>query len=146
MSGLEALSLACNILQLIEAAGKAISFCKKVYEGSVPDAHLTTTASTLKALSNEIYKDNSVVQTTHSKRRLCELAKKCNETARALDEESKFLTGHQAKGSLRATLALAAKSNWRKKRLERLEKELQAHQRLLDSQILANIWYDSAES
>jgi hypothetical protein len=50
MSGLEALSLACNILQLIDAAGQAISFCKKVYDGSTPDAHLTTTASTLTAL------------------------------------------------------------------------------------------------
>ncbi|KAL2204443.1 hypothetical protein CC79DRAFT_1400618 [Sarocladium strictum] len=139
MSGLEALSLACNILQLTDAAGQAISFCKKVYDGSTPDAHLTTTASTLKALSDEIYKDSRVVQTAPSKRRLCDLAKKCNKAARALEDETKFLSEHQAKGNLRATLALATMSNWRKKRLERFEKELQAHQRLLDSQILANV-------
>lgn len=43
MSGLEplaALSLACNMMQIIDSAGKAVKLCKDVYAGSGPDKEL----------------------------------------------------------------------------------------------------------
>jgi hypothetical protein len=141
MSGLEALGLTCNILQLISFAGETVRFCKTIYQGSAPNEDLVSIAASLKGVSDEIQNHcQTQSQRRGDDRTLVEAAKKCNVIARALDEEVKFITLHQKKGDLIATLRVAMKSNWRKSRLDRLERSLQDHQRTMETLLLKRVW------
>lgn len=146
MSGLEALSLACNIVTLISFARETASLCKTVYAGETPDAHLSACAASLKATSSAVLGDiRSLPQQKWSpaQRRLETIADKCNEASRALQEEVEFITAHQKKGSLTATLRTVTRTKWRKDRLVRLQKSLDECQKVLDTSFLAQIWYGS---
>lgn len=58
-----------------------------------------------------------------------------------LQEEIAFLVGHNTKGRLRATMRTAVKVHWRKRRLERMEKDLANAERVMQSALLAQILY-----
>ena len=116
MSGLEglgALSLACNIMQIISFAHETIGFCTEVYEGQSPDAQLQENAASLINLSADLENHYQARKLPHtaSDRTLAEVAKKCAAAARALEEEVRFLKGKQAKGKLVTTLKVAVKTN-----------------------------------
>ena len=141
MSGLEALGLACNIMQVISFVHEAVRFCKDVYQGRSPDAQLLEIARSLESLASDVQKHNQALKPqTASQKSLSDIAKKCNIAARALEEEVKFLCSHHGKGNLAATLRVAVKTNWRKSRLERLDKSLHDYQATMESHLLARIW------
>ncbi|RYP31388.1 hypothetical protein DL767_005788 [Monosporascus sp. MG133] len=141
MSGLEALSLACNIMTVISFARETVSICKAVYQGRSPDDQLIDIAASLAATSDELQNENQAMNPKPAhEHRLVDIASKCNVTARALDDEVKFLVANHKKGSLKETLRVAVKANWRKNRLERLEKSLHDYQRVMETQLLASIW------
>ena len=139
MSGIESLGLACNVMQIISFAHETISFCKAVYEGSSPDSQLQYDAQSLAKLTEDVRRQKASNPRTASQRELHVVAEKCNDAARKLREEIQFIFGHHAKGSLAATLRIAAKANWRKKRLDELEERMQNCQRQLDTHLLARI-------
>ncbi|OTA68003.1 hypothetical protein K449DRAFT_317405, partial [Hypoxylon sp. EC38] len=140
MSGLEALSVACNIMQVISFAHETISFCKSIYQGQYPDDHIKQNAASLSALSAELqaHYESTKPQTSQHKQ-LVDVAKQCNIAARALEEEVKFLISNHAKGHLVQTLRTAVKTNWRRGRLERLEKSLRNYQHTMESCLLARV-------
>ncbi|KAI0835164.1 hypothetical protein F5Y06DRAFT_276867 [Hypoxylon sp. FL0890] len=140
MSGLEALSVACNIMQVISFAHETISFCKEIYQGRSPDDHVEQNAASLLALSAQLQTHyESTKPKTSQETQLADIAKQCNIAARALEEEVKFLVSHHATGRLAQTLCLAVKTNWRRRRLERLEKSLRNYQHTMESHLLARI-------
>jgi hypothetical protein len=145
MSGLDvlgALGLACNIMQIISFAHETVAFCTEVYEGRSPDAQLEENAASLIKLSADVESHYQARKSpyTASDRTLAEIAKKCATAARALEEEVRFLKGEKAKGKLAATLKVAVKTNWRKARLERLQKSLETCQHTMESHLLARVW------
>jgi hypothetical protein len=141
MSGIEALSLVASIMQVIMFTGETISLCKTIYQqGSSPDSHLGQRADTLATLSADIQGHAQGKPQTPTQRSLADIAAKCNIAARALAEEIQFITSHQKKGSLVAVLRVAAKTIWRKRRLERLEKSLSDYRHTLEAHLLADIW------
>ncbi|KAK3320309.1 hypothetical protein B0T19DRAFT_434251 [Cercophora scortea] len=140
MSGLETLGVVCNIFQVIGFAHETVTLCKGVYQGRSPDDHLGQNAASLEALSIEIETYHQAHRpNTPAERKLSELASKCSIAARSLHEEVDFLIGQKAKGSLVMTLHVAAKINWRKNRLERLEKSLRDYQKTLETHLLADL-------
>lgn len=141
MSGVEVLGLACNVLQIIDYASNTVTLCKNIYQGRSPSPDLKSHASDLESLSAQVQSHVQGLQSrTASERKLSDIGNKCNIAARALDEELQFLLGHQAKGNLAATLRLAVKTNWRKSRLERLQKSLAVYQNTMETYLLANLW------
>lgn len=141
MSGLETLSLVCSIFQVVSFARETITLCKAVYQGRSPDDCLHENAESLVALSAEIQQHYQGKRPlAAAERQLSFLASKCEAAARSLGEEVGFLTGHKAKGSLAATLRVAVKTNWRKKRLETLEKTLHTYQKTLETHLFASVW------
>jgi len=141
MSGIEALGFVCNIMQTISFAHETVTLCKAIYQGRHPDAYLIENAASLAALSAQVqtHYQKMKPQTT-DEWNLSNIASKCNITARALEEEVQFITDHQTKGNLAATLRIAVKMNWRKSRLERLEKSLREHRSTMESYLLARVW------
>ena len=132
MSGLEpiaALGLACNILQVIGVGRETVRIAKQVYQDGALDAALTEHANALDALSNQIHSTTTAVPTTKPKaqdQRLIDLAHKCQRAASSLTEEVNFFNGAPNQAKLVATLKTTAKTAWRKRRLERLEKRSQS--------------------
>jgi hypothetical protein len=144
MSGVEALGLACNIITVISFAHETISLCKRVYQGEVPTAELSRTAKSLVATSQDVQDQNNGLQQqslTPSQRRLHEVAQRCNVAARGLQDESDHLLKHHKQGDLVAMMKIAAKSTWRKRRLDKLEKTMAECQREMDTQLLHRVWY-----
>lgn len=143
MSGLEgiaALSLAANILEIISFGSKAVKLCKTVYSGESFSKDLKQNAEFLKDIASQIQAVNTPISTSRNDKPLIEVSMKCQKTANDLVDELKFLDGHIRKGSLVATLKVAAKTTWRKRRLDKLGKDLQHIQGQMDSVLITRLW------
>lgn len=145
MSGLEpvaALSLACNILQVIGIGREAVRIAKQVYQDGALDPALTEHANVLDALANQIHTTTTAVPARKPKpqdQRLLDLADKCQKAASSLTEEVKFLNGPSTQAKLVAILKTTAKTTWRKRRLDRLDKDLKDAEKLLQTGLLTAI-------
>ena len=140
MAELAALSLACNIMQIIEFATEATQLCKSVYQRGCIDDSLHDTALALGEVSEATQAHQSAMNpTTAADKRLIEVAAKCTVTARAIADEYTFLNNGASKGNLWSTISVAAKVNWRKKRLERLERSLEQYRRTFETQLLVQL-------
>ncbi|KAJ0115588.1 hypothetical protein J7T55_010411 [Diaporthe amygdali] len=142
MSGLEplaALGLACNILQIVELGQKTIACIKDVYQGRTPDEELKNNAVGLESLANEIKKHSGP-----GKKKLEEIlvqsAASCSKAARELREEMHFLFDNAKRGSLASALKVTAKVAWRKRRLDRLQGNLDTEEKRMQNRLLAQIW------
>lgn len=143
MSGLETFGLVCNVMTVITFARDTIALCKAVYQGNSPDPQLPETALSLKTVSLDIQgRCQTASAQTVSEKRLADIAKRCHEAAANLEDEVGFITGNIQSGSLAATLVVAAKTNWRRRRLDRLQTVVEACKSELETSLLARIWYD----
>lgn len=145
MSGLEAmaaLGLACSILQVISFGHDTISRVKQIYQNGTPDGALLENAGHLREVASRIESAQvpSAAASALHDQILLTVAKKCETAARDLQEEVKFIVEGAAAGSLGATLKVVVKTNWRKRRLERLEKDLRDAERLMQTGLLAQTW------
>ncbi|KAJ3959044.1 hypothetical protein N0V92_004376 [Colletotrichum tropicale] len=143
MSGLEGLSLACNIMQLIDFSQQTISMCRSIYESGKFEPGLETQAISLQDASSEVMtllrsKKVATANTTGAERRLLDLAPKCIQHAKDLQEEIAYLTPRQP-GKIQALVA-TSKAVWRKRRLERLKANLADGQKLMETLILVRIF------
>lgn len=140
MSGVELLGFACNLMQAISFSREVISLCSNVYQGKHPDANLAELAASLQAVSSDVQtRFDTMRPKTADERRLCDIATRCAIAARDLEEEVSFITSRQKHGGLASTLQIAAKTIWRKRRLDRLDKSLQEHERVLDTHLMARM-------
>lgn len=126
MESVAALSLACNIMQLISFSHGAISMCKQVYTSGSPfgNTGLDETAQTLAEQSVYLAGElrGQPPPLSNPDKLLANIADKCASAVRDLREEVMFLT--QSQKDLRAAIAAVAKTAWRKRRLQRLEKSM----------------------
>ncbi|KAH6637172.1 hypothetical protein F5144DRAFT_647151 [Chaetomium tenue] len=161
MSGLEplvALSLACNIFQLLGAARDTIRTVRQVYQYGELDPALTDHATRLDDLSKRIRPTTMSTTTTQTAAlgagqrnagqprltdqdtQLLGLANRCLNAARDLREEVNFLKGPDTKSKLVAMLKTAVKTAWRHRRLDRLGKEMLDAEQLLQTGLLTRIF------
>ncbi|KAL8322395.1 hypothetical protein RB597_008228 [Gaeumannomyces tritici] len=163
MSGLEpiaALGLACNILQVIGVGLETVRVAKQVYRDGKLDPVLADKARVLDLLSSEIRTAATTTTTTattktttaasgsakpappqsRADKQLLELADKCMSAARDLQEEVNFLGAQSSKVQLVATLKIAAKTTWRKRRLDTLDRKLREAETLLQTGLLTKIY------
>ncbi|KAF3761730.1 hypothetical protein M406DRAFT_74669, partial [Cryphonectria parasitica EP155] len=143
MSGMEplvALGLVCNILQLIEVGRDTIDLAKTVYQGKSPDKALDGKAAALESISQEVKTCMRPAKCSKLEEQLLGAVDKCFSAARDLREEIRFLVGNAKQGTLASTLKVVAKTNWRRRRLERLQTTLDGTEKLMQTGLLAQIW------
>jgi hypothetical protein len=143
MAGLETLATVCSIFQVISFSLDTIRLCKKVYRsGSSIDPELAENAAFLGHLSSQIHELDTTKASVRSRddQQLYDVLKKCQAASRDLQEEVSFITGHAKNGSLASTLKIAAKTKWRKRRLDALERKMDDIQKLLEAGLLVRIW------
>lgn len=144
MSGLEpfaALSLACNVLQLVEVGHRTINLIKIVYRGGSLDDTLDRNAAVLESISHEVKTCIRPAKCPKHEQQLLGAAERCSTAARDLREEIQFLIGNAKQGSLASTLRVVAKTNWRRRRLERLKESLDSAEKLMQTGLLTRIWW-----
>ncbi|KAI1762410.1 hypothetical protein GGR53DRAFT_521656 [Hypoxylon sp. FL1150] len=140
MSGLEALGIACNVVQLLSFAHETISFCKAILAGQAPNDYNEETVASLATLSALLQtRCQNVKPQTSQERELERIATKCNVAARALEDEFRYLSFHQAEGNLKQTLLVAMKVLWRQNRLKGYEAKVRRYQQTMESHLLAKI-------
>ncbi len=141
MSGIETLSLVSNVFQVITFACETVAFCNAVYHGRAPDENLDEYARNLASLSVNVQQQCQQIQpNSRSERDLSDIAGKCTVASRALQDEVHFLASHHATGRLLAAVQVAAKTQWRKRRLARLEKSLEDYKKLFETHLLVRLW------
>ncbi|EHA53254.1 hypothetical protein MGG_07819 [Pyricularia oryzae 70-15] len=142
MSGLEpiaALGLACNILQVVGIGRETVRLARKVYQDGELDPALGENAELLRKISDAIR--TTATATAARDKQLLNLADKCHGAARNLDEEVKFLHGVPGgKAKLMVALRVAAKTTWRKRRLDNLDRKLKETEAHLQTGLLARIF------
>ncbi|PHH63862.1 hypothetical protein CDD81_5419 [Ophiocordyceps australis] len=142
MSGLEALGVACNVMQLLSFTREVFTTCRNIYKNGTINADLDDTAECLEFLSGQVYDSSQKANLqTDDEIELSKVAKKCNIVARSLEEELRYLTKRRdASGHFLKAVFLGLQYSWRSGRLERLQKSLSSCQIALESRLIANIW------
>jgi ribosomal protein S13 len=141
MSGLEALSVACNVMQVISAAIKTISICRAIYHGDstasgVLEEHAVSTMSSTSLLSKELRASH--LQSPEVKE-LADLAQNCHDIAQKLQAEVQSVVHPQRKGSVSKAFFGAVKAHLRKSKMEELEERLNGYRTRMETHILVRL-------
>lgn len=141
MSGLEAFSLACGVMQTIQFAYETTKLCRSIYQSGHVHPELQGTASSLSFVAGKAQEHyEAFAPKTDSERHLVSVAKECRRAANSLEEEVKFLNDGAKNKTLASTLRVAVKVKWRKSRLDRLEKSLEACRKTMETHLLVRVW------
>ncbi|KAE9372715.1 hypothetical protein N431DRAFT_375985 [Stipitochalara longipes BDJ] len=167
MSGAESLaifSIACNVMQVISFAHESITFFKNLKHEGCADLSLRKAASQMrdaaKSLVDSINVNGGNTQLTIEEVELLEVANECSRVAKKLSDELNKLKNETAsrtmsgtietpgsaqgarkmmKTSLWGTVRLGGRTWWKKGEIERLEKDLNRAQKIMETRILIRI-------
>lgn len=142
MSGLEALSLVCSIMQVISFTKELATTCKDIYDGraTVDDITQENTAF-IKTLLDDMNKcSDAVQQRTQDEKDLHEIARKCSSAAQELQTEIQMITQHHKPGSAVKAFIGVIKSFTHKRKVKELSEKFQKYQQTLETHMLVRVW------
>lgn len=142
MSGLEALSLVCSIMQVISFTKELATTCKDIYDGraTVDDITQENTAS-IKSLLDDMDKcSGAVQQRTQNEEDLHKIARKCSSAAQELQTEIQMITQHHKPGSAGKAFIGVIKSFTHKRKVQGLSEKFQKYQKTLETHMLVRVW------
>ncbi|KAI9658091.1 MAG: hypothetical protein M1821_002751 [Bathelium mastoideum] len=146
MDPLTALGLACNVMQVISFAHETISLCKRLYRNgsSNPDlvyhaSHLSILSSNLQVSINDAARQGSSLN--QQRKELQAIANECYHASTALQVELEQVANPSV-GSYRMAIRATLKTIWRQNSLDKLEKNMVAIQRLLETKLLGQLYID----
>ncbi|EHK20567.1 uncharacterized protein TRIVIDRAFT_202804 [Trichoderma virens Gv29-8] len=138
MSGLEALSMACSVMQVISFTKEVLTLCKDVYDGRpTTDSQMEENTASIQSLLIEMNRHSgSIKQQTKEEKELHAIAQKCNKAAQELQKEIQEITQHHEPGDwVKAMIAVyTAKS--RKRKVAELYDRFCKYQKTLEAHIL----------
>ncbi|KAL7947037.1 hypothetical protein V8C42DRAFT_364272 [Trichoderma barbatum] len=141
MSGFEALSMVCSILQVISFTKEVLALCKDIYDGRpTTDNLMQENTTSIKVLLDEMKKcSNSIPRQTKDGRELHAIAQKCSKAAQELQKEIQQVTKYHRPGdSMRAIIA-AYKSKSHKRKVTSLYDLFLQYQKTLETHILVRL-------
>jgi len=146
MSGLETLAifgLACNVMQAISFGHETISTCKRIYKNGSPDHSLAETTTQMRGASTALQKSlhEHPRPLTEDEAELVKLARDCFDVSSILSNEVAKISDMQpAKGKILSAVGQTAKRIWKKSKIDRLEKDLNRFQLILETRLLVRLW------
>ena len=148
MDPLTALSLACNVIQVIDFSAKIVTKCKELYidGASAKNKEIESMAKYLANISTDLRipetfrSADSAQQECQEDEKILELAQQYSETANELICELQKLA---IKGTRRKRDAVlkAVKETWNKTIIEGIEHRLEQHRKTLNTLILIDLRY-----
>lgn len=141
MSGLDALSLVCSIMQVISFTNELVTTCKDIYDGraTVDDVTQENAASIQRLLDDMDQHSGPVQQSTRNGKDLHEIARKCSNAAQELQTEIQLITQHHKPGNAVKALIGGIKSFTRKRKIKELSEKFQEYQKTLETHLLVRI-------
>jgi len=141
MSGLEALSVASSILQVISFAGEAARICKAVYNDQPTDNdEIKERALSLKGAAETTTQVCQAYQPhTKDEKKLKEIADQCAKTAAELEDRLGDLLCHNSPGNASKAMLVLFKTWMSKKSIERLENTLDGYKDILETHLLVSV-------
>lgn len=141
MSGIEALSFACNIFQAISFARETSIVCRDIYNGQKgPDPQLEEKAATMILASQWVKSSSSHPSSTPEEQALVDIAQKCTETATKLDEEVAAITKKHKRGRVLGALNIRFHALWKQGEVERLDKAPADYTSTMQVLLIEQIW------
>ncbi|KAI9647984.1 hypothetical protein NHQ30_002607 [Ciborinia camelliae] len=140
---MDALSLACNIITVIDFGHTLFEVSQEIYRTGKPDPDATSSAKDLFGAAKDL--ENSINAGTqpicYEESELLRIANSCRETARKLGEAYKKLSVSKSGHSSRFSHAITAigagiKQNWQKHKLEDLDKAMKGYETAMQTRIL----------
>lgn len=146
MDPLTAFSLVCGVVQVVDFSIKTLSKCKEIYhEGSLSQyqelENLTKHLVEVREKLELPAANQSIVRSiTSDEQGLLEVAGQCSETADQLVEQLQSLK-IEAPHKRRQAILKTVKVLWEKDRIQGIQKRLDDHRNVLNTQILINLRY-----
>lgn len=141
MEPLVALSLACNVMQVILFGTETVRLCKRIYRTGSPDASLEEYGANLAQLSSslgaQLQRKPKPLQ--HWEQELLDISEKCEKAATDLQNTVSSLSIQGSSPRWCATLKMSSKMIWRRNHLVQREKSLSSYQRTMETGILVDI-------
>lgn len=146
MSGLEAFSLACNVMTVITFALDTAKVCRTIKKSGSSDPNLKQNTSHRKQIFNDVEQalQLSPTQPTDAEKRLRKLATECMGYAEAIQAELDHTSGQN--GGRFATARATIRTVWRKRHIDECTQQLEAAKSTLDSALLAEIFGELMQS
>ncbi|KAK4038639.1 hypothetical protein C8A01DRAFT_17314, partial [Parachaetomium inaequale] len=141
LTGLEAFSMACNIMQVISFTGEVISTFQAIRHGQSPDVSIAVTAKQMpeafEALSQSLEQAQKPLNKDDAE--MADLAAQCLAAAAALKVELDKIWD-STKGSYRAALTGTVKKMFNQRKIDELEKLLRVLREIMEQRLLHRIW------
>ncbi|PVH97033.1 hypothetical protein DM02DRAFT_686045 [Periconia macrospinosa] len=144
MSGLEAFSVACNVMQAIHFTGTAIPICKDIYEGCSPAPGVESRCSELRSIALDLENDRKKASPNGPENEK-QLARIVDSMLAGTLELEKELSKLRNTGS---PSIVAAVKNTRlyyfrpKSKIEKIEDKIRNDEKLMESRILVRMSKD----
>ncbi|KAL6809572.1 hypothetical protein J3E69DRAFT_181937 [Trichoderma sp. SZMC 28015] len=141
MSGFEALSMVCSIMQVISFTKEVLTLCKDVYEGrETNDSRMEENLTSLKVSLEEMNRySSSTPQRTKYEKELNKMAQKCSKVAKELQKEIQRITKYYESGDCMKSIIAIYMSKTRKRKIEALYDQFCQYQKMLETQILVHL-------
>ncbi|PMD31899.1 hypothetical protein L207DRAFT_187662 [Hyaloscypha variabilis F] len=144
MEAVAALSIACNVMQVISFAHETISLCKRLHQGGLLDEDLANNARHLSSLSASLRDSINAARTprplTKEQNGLQAVAERCLEASTKLRLELDKFTMPGSPSGL-TTLKTVLSAHFHKKSIKALRKIMNECQCTLQSDLLFQLWY-----
>ena len=144
MEAIAAVSLACNVMQLISFSHEVIEVARQLYSDGCVDKDLSNVVEQLSGLTASVEKALLPKATSSSQQRLGDVARKCRDASIKLQDEIKHLSLPPSPGANRSvvqSIRMSVKAISHKSRIMELEKSMLKWQKVMDSGLLLQIWY-----
>ncbi|KAF3057002.1 hypothetical protein CFAM422_012486 [Trichoderma lentiforme] len=121
MSGFEALSMVCSIMQVISFTKEVLTLCKDVYDGRpTTDRQMEENTASIQILLDNMRQCSVSVQQTNSDKEFYAIAEKCSKAAQELQKEMQQITKHCKPGDAIKAMIAGYKSTRHKKKITSL--------------------------
>ncbi|KAK1756677.1 hypothetical protein QBC47DRAFT_168176 [Echria macrotheca] len=139
MEALAAFSLACNVMQTISFTIETVSLFKNVFSQGSAHPNAAAVVDRFCQLCSSLSASLPTGPSNEDERRVVEIAQDCLRAAAELRVEIAKTSFPSAKGSVVTSAFRGVQAKFRVGRLEKLERRMRTHQRLLESGILVRI-------
>ncbi|KAJ0360797.1 hypothetical protein COL26b_013957 [Colletotrichum chrysophilum] len=146
MSGVEAISMACNVMTVISFSLETIKLYRSIHEAGSSDPELAKKAEHIRETSDEVERllleqqqldPAQRVMTSEAERRLRDIAAECLQYSKDIEEE--IASASPKKSGIPRALRSTVKTIWRKPHLDQLKCQLQASQSTMDTDVNVQI-------
>ncbi|KAL6787148.1 hypothetical protein J3E68DRAFT_445699 [Trichoderma sp. SZMC 28012] len=140
MSGFEALSMVCSIMQVISFTKEVLTLCKDVYDGRpTTDRQMEENTASIQVLLDNMTHCSVSIQQTNSDKELYAIAEKCSKAAQELQKEMQQVAKHCKPGDAIKAMIAGYKSTRHKRKITSLYNIFCQYQKTLETHILVRL-------